>query len=58
MLEAPGMTEYEKEQQHIRGLVVIREALRLRGASQLELRRCDATIRAAERRLAAAARAA
>ena len=51
--EAPGMqTTIEKELEHIRGLVVIREALRLRGASAIELRRCDQTIRHAKTRLA------
>lgn len=45
-------TMIERELVHIRGLVVIREALRARGATELELRRCDATIRRARRRLA------
>lgn len=50
------MNDLEKELDHVRGLVVIREALRARGASEQELRQCDATIRAARRRLAGAAK--
>jgi hypothetical protein len=46
-------TQAQEELEHIRGLVVIRGALRLRGASALELRRCDETIRKAHERLAA-----
>jgi hypothetical protein len=46
------MTNIERELEHIRGLVVIREALRLRGASSIELRRCDQTIQRAKARLA------
>lgn len=49
-------TMIERELEHIRGLVVIRDALRVRGASTLELRRCDETIRKARGRLAAAVR--
>lgn len=45
-------TPIEQELEHIRGLVVIREALRTRGASALELRQCDRTIRKAHERLA------
>ena len=45
-------TLIEQELEHIRGLVVIRDALRLRGASTLELRRCNETIRKAHERLA------
>jgi hypothetical protein len=44
-------TIIERELEHIRGLVVIREALRLRGASSLELRQCDRTIGTARKRL-------
>ena len=47
-------THIDQELEHIRGLVVIRDALRRRGATALELRRCDETIRKARRRLAAA----
>ena len=51
--EAPPMqTTIQKELEHIRGLVVIRDALRRRGASAIELRRCDQTIRRARARLA------
>jgi hypothetical protein len=50
-------TTIEQELEHVRGLVVIREALRARGATELELRRCDATIRRARRRLADSVRA-
>jgi hypothetical protein len=46
-------TQTEQELEHIRGLVVIRDALRRRGATAMELRRCDETIRKARRRLAA-----
>lgn len=45
-------TTIDQELEHIRGLVVIREALRLRGASSLELQRCDRTIARAKARLA------
>ena len=45
-------TPIEQELEHIRGLVVIRDALRIRGASTLELRQCDRTIRKAHERLA------
>lgn len=45
-------TPIEQELEHIRGLVVIRDALRIRGASTLELRQCDQTIREAHDRLA------
>jgi hypothetical protein len=50
-------TTQQAELQHIRGLEIIREALRIRGASELELRRCDATIAAARARLRPAAAA-
>ena len=52
------MTTIQQEQEHVRGLVVIREALRRRGATALELKQCDRTIRRAEARLAAVARSA
>jgi len=48
--------EIDTELEHIRGLCIIREALRLRGASALELRQCDRTIDSARERLATAAR--
>jgi hypothetical protein len=48
-------TNNEQELEHIRGLELIREAMRIRGASKLELRQCDRTIRDAQRRLAQAA---
>jgi hypothetical protein len=44
-------TIIQQELEHIRGLVVIRDALRRRGASSLELRQCDRTIRNARARL-------
>jgi hypothetical protein len=45
-------TNIDKELEHIRGLVVIRDALRLRGASPVELKQCDRTIARAKARLA------
>jgi hypothetical protein len=54
MLAAMNTTEHA-ELQHIRGLEIIREALRILGASELELRQCDATIAAARARLQLAA---
>lgn len=51
------MTDHlDEELRHIRDLVVIRDALRVRGASEDELRQCDATIHAARRRLAESAK--
>lgn len=50
-------TTIEQELEHVRGLVVIRDALRARGATQLELRQYDATIRQARRRLAESVKA-
>jgi hypothetical protein len=42
----------EDELRHIRDLVVVRDALRVRGATPADLQECDATIRDARRRLA------
>jgi hypothetical protein len=42
----------EHELRHIRDLVVVRDALRARGATPVDLRECDVTIRDARRRLA------
>ena len=51
-------THVEQELEHVRGLVVIREALRARGDSTVELRQCDRTIGEARERLAATVKAA
>jgi hypothetical protein len=45
-------TTVQQELEHIRGLVVVRDALRRRGASSLELRQCDKTMGQARERLA------
>jgi hypothetical protein len=42
----------ERELSHVRDLVVVREALRHRGATPAELDECDAVIAAARERLA------
>ena len=46
----------DRELSHVRDLVVVREALRVRGAAPTELDECDAVIAAARERLAAATR--
>jgi hypothetical protein len=46
----------DRELSHVRDLVVVREALRLRGATSIELGECDAVIAAARERLAHATR--
>ena len=43
----------EQELRHVRDLVVVREALRVRGATALELSECDTVIAAARAQLAA-----
>ena len=42
----------ERELSHVRDLVVVREALRCRGAARAELEECDAVIAAAREQLA------
>ena len=42
----------ERELSHVRDLVVVREAIRRRGAAPTELDECDAVIAAARERLA------
>jgi len=42
----------ERELSHVRDLVVVREALRVRGAAPAELDECDAVIATARERLA------
>jgi hypothetical protein len=44
----------DRELSHVRDLVVVREALRVRGAAPAELDECDAVIAAARAQLAAA----
>jgi hypothetical protein len=48
----------ERELRHVRDLVVVREALRRRGAARAEIDECDAVIAAARERLAFVTRSA
>lgn len=51
-----SLSTVERELSHVRDLVVVREALRRRGAATVDLDECDVVIAAARERLASVTR--